>query len=114
MLKKLKPFLGCMLLAWWFSNTWPGSGTPTLIGPFRSLSQSVPFRQAQTKLKAKVGPTFQDSEPLREAWHTIINGISEFGGLSLVAGPFSSQAECETFRSSVVGEDVTSACWPGK
>lgn len=104
------------VLAWYFVNTWPGSQAPTLIGPFRSIAQSVPFRQNQVKLKARVTGVFNDGEPLITGWWLVVNGVSPAGGLSLTAGLFATQADCEAFRSSVnaTGEDTASACWSGQ
>ena len=99
------------LLAWYFVNTWPNSHTSTLIEPFRTLSQCSLFRQVQQKLGARVSQCQNNSETPPSAWRMIINGGQT---LSLTAGPFQDQTECEAFRAAVIGtnEDTASACWP--
>jgi len=114
--------LSVCALAWYFVNTWPGSMVNTVIGPFRSFSQCQLFRQGQAKQKVKTTNCAQDGEtygPIGPVgtplpWYAIINGNS---ALSLPAGPFQDQAQCEAFKAAVSASgaqdgDGTSACWP--
>lgn len=101
------------VLGWWFLISWPNSGTSTIVGPFRSITQCRLLQKDPTLTGSVRRQCDIDGLANNPGWWFFITGDKT---LTLTSGLYPDQPTCDMMRANLTvdNDQVSATCWPAQ